>query len=462
MYQRYHIATAPAPDIAPSPSRFRVKVKKHRLALLLLEELFRYGANKEVLLSRPCVYGVFSGPFGGFAPREHLCVGCLRCTTQFPEIVEIRRNAVHEHLGDSYFQPDYIESVHYEARTGRIPVKGAGYRGRFGGDGWDGMWTDMSEIVRPTRDGIHGREFISTVVDIGPRPPFLTLDAQGRPTNEPLRTFSIPIPFFLDVPPASVASEKLLKILAGAAAETQTLVILRPRAIREFSLRGPSIVPLVSAGEEEILGELALAPQLIELDGWNERLLQQVQKYFPESVICVRLESGSEQELVQQARSGIRAFHLVADHHGRWPDGRFLLEVIRQAHQAFVDLNCRDEVTLLGSGGIVAAEHVPKAIICGLDAVALDTPVLAALQAQLAGECADRETSRFLLPKGLNVPWGIQRAKNLMASWRDQLLEVLGAMGLREVRRLRGEIGRAMFQRDLERETFSGIEGYVA
>jgi hypothetical protein len=33
-------------------------------------------------------------------------------------------------------------------------------------------------------------------------------------------------------------------------------------------------------------------------------------------------------------------------------------------------------------------------------------------------------------------------------------------MGLREVRRLRGEIGRAMFENVLEREAFSGIEGY--
>lgn len=33
-------------------------------------------------------------------------------------------------------------------------------------------------------------------------------------------------------------------------------------------------------------------------------------------------------------------------------------------------------------------------------------------------------------------------------------------MGLREVRRLRGEMGRAMFQKDLEREAFTGIEGY--
>jgi hypothetical protein len=36
----------------------------------------------------------------------------------------------------------------------------------------------------------------------------------------------------------------------------------------------------------------------------------------------------------------------------------------------------------------------------------------------------------------------------------------MGAMGLREVRRLRGETGRAMFQNELEREAFAGIEGY--
>jgi glutamate synthase domain-containing protein 2 len=54
----------------------------------------------------------------------------------------------------------------------------------------------------------------------------------------------------------------------------------------------------------------------------------------------------------------------------------------------------------------------------------------------------------------------VQRLLNLFASWRDQMLEILGAMGLREVRRLRGEIGRAMFQRELAREAFADIAGY--
>jgi len=47
----------------------------------------------------------------------------------------------------------------------------------------------------------------------------------------------------------------------------------------------------------------------------------------------------------------------------------------------------------------------------------------------------------------------------MVGAWRDQLLEVLGAMGLREVRRLRGELGRAIFYEEVERESFAGIAG---
>ncbi len=461
-YHRYHIETRVVPDIAPHPSRFRVKVKKPRLAWLILKEIFRYRGNKEVILSRPCVYGVFSGPVGGFAPREHLCVGCLRCTTQYPEIVQIHHNPERQKLGDSYFTPEYVDTVSYEAQTGRIPVKGAGYRGRFGGEGWDAMWTDMSEIVRPTRDGIHGREFISTMVDIGAKPSFLEFNEQGIPNDIMPRTLSIPIPFLFDVPPASVNSQTLLTVLSEAARETETLAIVLVSAILKFSLSCQQIVPLIAPEDSDQLTKLSFEPRMIELEGWDERFYREVCAHFPTSIICLRLgfSSGFNEKLRECMRSGVRVFHLVADYHGRGHDGKFVLELIREAHKTFVDAGCRDEVTLLGSGGIIAAEHVPKAIICGLDAVALDTPVLVALQAKFEGECADREISRIQLPSKMGVEWGVQRLENLMASWRDQLLEVLGAMGLREVRRLRGEVGRAMFQKDLECEAFAGIEGY--
>ncbi|HXX24640.1 MAG TPA: glutamate synthase-related protein [Terriglobia bacterium] len=460
MYQRYHLETISTPEIAPFPNRTRVKVQKRGLATHLIKELIRYRGNRAVALSRPCLYGVFSGPVGGFAPRSDSCVACLRCTVEYPEMVQVCLNPEHLSLGDSYFTPGHVDTVCYEARTGRVPVKGAGYRGRFGGEGWDGMWTDMSEIVRPTRDGIHGREFISTSVDIGQKPPFLTFDKQGVVTGRSARTFSMPIPVLFDVPPPSALSPKFVQVLVSAAQKAKTLVVLPVGVLKKFKIDGQPIVPLVNHKDANALEGLRFTPPMIELEGWNETLFREILMRFADSAVCLRRDFLSKEDLSKCYHSGVRVFHLTANYHGRGRDGRFVLDLIREVHGAFLEAGCRDEVTLLGSGGIIAAEHVPKAIICGLDAVALDTAPLAALQARFLGECLDRESRGFQLPRRLSVNWGVQRIENLLASWRDQLLEVLGAMGLREVRRLRGEIGRAMFQKNLEREAFAGIKGY--
>ena len=451
-YRRYHIETRPAPDLYPHPHRFRVRVKKHRLAFLLLKELLHYRGNLRVVLSRPCVYGVFSGPLGGFAPREHLCVGCLRCTTQYPEVVQIHPNPEHRTLGDTYFTAALYETVNYEARTGMVPVRGAGYRGPFGGEGWDGMWTDMSEIVRPTRDGIHGREFISTVVDIGEKPAFLRFDGNGPSP----RFFSLQVPFLFDALP--LHSSRLLQILTQVAHEIESLAIVRVSDLPSVA-RPDAVAPLVTAEDVETLSP-NFVPKMIELAGVHLEVFHRLRERFPQSVIALRLPYPSGEEILDLVREGVRVFHLTADYHGRTKEGRFVIDAIREVHTTLVEAGVRDEVTLIGSGGIVAAEHLPKAIICGLDAVALDTPLLAALQIRFQGECRTPESSRFLVPPDIPLDWGVQRLKNLAASWRDQLLEVLGAMGMREVRRLRGEMGRAMFQKDLEREAFEGIEGY--
>lgn len=459
-YQRYHISTRLAPDIEKWPSRFKVHVRKTGLAKLLLKELRHYRGRLAPVLSRPCMYGVFSGPLGGFAPRQHLCVGCLRCTTEFPDFVSVEHNADRRKLGDSYFAFNYVDSISYEASTGLIPVKGAGYRGKFGGEGWDGMWTDMSEIVRPTRDGIHGREFISTVVDIGYTPNFLLFDENHQPYGTQPRSFSIPLPILFDASP-NHAAQKMAGIFANAAAKIDTLAVLPFDEALKLGEYATSVVAVLRAEDGNRLSELNFTPRLIEMQGWDQPLFDALSERFPESIIALRTGFEAEESLVEYAERGVRVFHLLADLHGRSMDGRFVLDLIRSAHKRLVDAGIRDEVTLIGGGGIIAAEHVAKAILCGLDAVALDTPLLVALQAKFNGGCDARGNSSFIFPHALSEEWGVQRLKNLAASWRDQLLEVMGAMGLREVRRLRGEMGRAMFMRTLEAEAFAGIEGYA-
>jgi len=461
-HTRYDIQAKNTPDIRSLPNRFLVRIKRHRLAWLLMKELIQYWGKWKVVLSRPCMYGVFSGPLGGFAPRENLCVGCLRCTTEHPEIVQIYHNEKRLELGDSFFSPENFENVCYEARTGRVPVRGAGYRGPFGGTGWDGMWTDMSEIVRPTRDGIHGREYISTSVDIGAKPPYVPLDQHGNPLAHEPRILSIPLPVIFDAPAASVlSSPELIEALAVAAAATGTLAIIPANALHKLKLRSRNIVPLISSEDPEAIRSLHSEPLMVEVAGPDQQLLAKAREHFPKSVICTRLDYLDAVEIVRLVSSGQHVLHLVANYHGQGRDGRFVLDAIRDTHNALVKAGCREQATVLGCGGIIAAEHVPKAIICGLDAVAIDSALLAALQATFVGECMERESACFELPKEFHAKWAARRIVNLMASWHDQLLEVLGAMGLREVRRLRGEVGRAMFQKDLEREAFSGIEGYV-
>jgi hypothetical protein len=55
--------------------------------------------------------------------------------------------------------------------------------------------------------------------------------------------------------------------------------------------------------------------------------------------------------------------------------------------------------------------------------------------------------------------YGKNRITNLMAAWRNQILEILGAMGIREARRLRGEVGRSMWFENLEKENFGPLFG---
>ncbi len=449
-YHRYQIETGEVPDIVPLPPKFRVKVKKHRLVGMVLKELITLKGDIPVALSRPCVYGVFSRPVGGLAPREELCVGCLRCTIQYPGVVQIFPNPMRQYLGDSFVKPDYVETILYEARTGRVPVRGAGYRGVFGGEGWDGLWTDMSEIVRPTRDGIHGREFISTVVDIGEKPAFLRFDEQGELAGPLPAVISTQVPFLFDTPLDNDRSTPLVPVFARAARQVETLAMAPIASIITHSLEGPHVVPLIAAETWNLLEQLSWQPHMIVLEGWDREHFDILRQRFPGCIVCVRVPMDTNVlELVQQ---GVRVFHLTANYHGYVGD-RFIMDLILQAHQSLVDAGMREEVTLIGGGGVVLAEHVPKAIICGLDAVTLDVALAVALQAGFHGECVNRKTASFSFPR-MDIGWGVKRITNLAVSWRDQLLEILGSMGLREVRRLRGELGRCMFQRDLEREVF--------
>jgi glutamate synthase domain-containing protein 2 len=355
--------------------------------------------------------------------------------------------------GDEHWTAENITQTWFQAETGRIPISGAGYGGKFAGPGFEGIWLDMSEIVRPTRDGIHGRETISTTVDLGRFLTALSFDANGQLTSALPPILSLSLPVIFNPLPFPLPGRGAVRALALAAHRLGNLALVEPDDWSGDLVTDRLALRLDAAAFEDWIDAPTVpgGPGFMELEdepGVLKRW-QTATARWPRAVISVRLALGpnSADSAAELARAGVGVIHLYADEMGQDTAGQPLPDTLRHVHKHLVDLALRDHVTLVASGGIAAAEHVAKAIGCGADAVAIDiVPMIAwgcALWAD-RGQCPV-ETQE------LDAEWGAQRLVNLMAAWRDQLLEALGAMGMREVRRLRGEAGRLIFQSDQER-----------
>ncbi len=451
-YTRYKIEAKPAPHAYPIPNRFDVSARKLRLAAMLLHEAFEFRFKREVVLSRPCIYGVFGGRFGGFKPIKQKCVGCMRCVQEYPHIMTVKPSEAYKKLGDSYWTPENVFTVWNEASTGKIPVKGMGYKGAFGGEGFDGIWTDMSEIVRPTRDGVYGREYISTAVDIGRKPTsvdFSKID-QTPPAVE------VPVPIVFDDLAPEICNEDIRVAVRMAAEKLRTFYVSRERTSSDLGRE--NLIPVVD--DESLQDYSQKPPVIVEYDAEGPDLFEKLASRLGPSITIARmaLREDSGDQACKLARQGVHGLHLYADHHGRdySRESRHLSASLKDVHRQLVREGLRDQVTIIASGGITLAEHVPKAILCGADLVGIDTTILVALQAEFLGETRDRSNCR-LKPRRIDSEWGAQRLVNLMGAWHDQLIEILSAMGMRDVRRLRGDVGRSMMDSELREQSFKGI-----
>ncbi len=398
------------------------------------------------------------------------CKACFSCVQGCTKgLLAISHNPEFFALGDTYWRPEILATTWVQADTGRIPVSGAGYRGRFHGFGFDSIWTDMSEIVRPTRDGIHGREYISTMVEIGPKPMRLSFAPDGSLLTPESALIEIQLPALLDVPPWPLAARGLAMARATAARKLHTLAIVR--AAEAVSLPPellPFVVPLLAAAEAGRHRDLLRKVRMVEMTDSADLVAAaaQAKSAAPQLVVAARIElqAGSADRVAELARGAVKVFHLCADLHGREQpagaaEGRHIKDVLREIHGRLVKDGLRDEVTLVVTGGIALAEHTAKAIICGADLVGVDVPLLVALGCRVCGGShAEQGTPHCPAEiETAEAAYAAQRMVNLMGAWHSQLIEVLGAMGIREIRRLRGEVGRAIFMEDIEREAFGDL-----
>lgn len=463
MPKKYHINVKPTPLKAGLVSKFRLERG---------ESCINCGKCTKV-----CVYYVHKrkedDPREMADPVSSECRNCFRCIQECPRGAIIKSMMPEfKSLGGSYWKPDMILSIWKQAGDGKVPVSGAGYRGPFTGPFFDSMWTDMSEIVRPTRDGIHGREYISTAVDLGRKLNHLAFDGSGNLLSAVPKTVDLPIPIIFDVL-LNNPGEKLKIMTASAAAKLNTFAVFPAeeisQSITEYS---ESIIPLFSHEKIEKNSELIKNSRIVEIQYSDDLLagfpkIKNKIKNLSDALVAVRIpaDEGVESKVLTLAKSGAEVIHITADYRGmetNQKNPRFIKDVIKAVHLNLVENKIRDEVTIIASGGIAMAEHVPKAIIMGADAAAIDIPVLLAIGCRLyENENSNENPGKMIVfpddVEGMPEETGVQRIVNLMGAWHSQLLEVMGAMGIREVRRLRGETGRAIFFDEIDNESFGKI-----
>ena len=447
VYERYHIPLKTVEPRAPRVPNFTIERADNCV-----------NCGK---CDRACIFGVHERSKSDIRkmadPVSHLCKNCFRCIAECPQgALTMSKGKEYMSLGRGIWTPLRISTIWGEAETGKIPVLGAGYRGMFVGAGYDGMWTDMSEIVRPTRDGIHGREVISTSVDIGRIPPFLEFDSSGAVSTPMPPLIDIPIPMTIDLTRMRVCSRTMAEGFLSAAKRLETLAFVPVGVVSADTLRemGGTAIPVIPSRADFDAIDLPEEVRMVEMStgtAW-ESDFKALAKRFPDRIVSVRMDAaeGVEDVVLEMLDRGVAVAHMQYTDQGResGQHGRHAKDSLRAIHNRLVRTGRRDEMTIMAGGGLAAAEHVPKSIICGADAVSLSKALLIALECRDCLECDGTECPIDL--RSAPAPWVADRVMNVVGAWRDQLLEILGAMGIREVRRLRGEFGRALFFDDLE------------
>jgi ferredoxin len=461
MPKKYHIHTAKADPRFPPIGKYSTVEFREDCA----------GSCARCVKKR-CVYDVFKDNFGHWSTManpefQYICKTCYRCVEECTKgIFAMTVNPEYRTLGDDYWTASIINSTWAQSHTGAIPVSGAGYRGPFAGEGFDSIWTDMSEIVRPTRDGIHGREYINTLVELSSRPMRLNFDKAGSLERETPPILEVPLPITLVQPQFGVLSENVLLSMAEAAHEIGTLLFIQPESYTPaFEKYALNLVPCLTRAKLPKYADLASRSRMIELSyepGIGPELMK-LKEAKPGLFISIGLplDGGAAAAALELSKTLVDTIHFYGTDDGREvgaKNPRYLKDMIREVHLKLVESKIRHKVNLLFSGGIAMAEHMAKSLLCGADAIGIDIPLLIALECRLCNRCKSGKSCPVKL-EAVELKWASQRIINLIGAWYNQLLEVMGACGIREARRMRGEIGRSMWFEDLERDSFGPIFG---
>ncbi|MBN1587160.1 MAG: FAD-binding protein, partial [Candidatus Omnitrophica bacterium] len=371
---------------------------------------------------------------------------------------------------------------------------------------------DLSVIVRPTRDGLResisfrlslGRRLAFQVYDrlrqiLGGRFPGMITRMQGVHLNMPL-LFEVPvIEGTRSADGTGLAQQRtgeVAEIMARSAYLEGSLVLIE---IEDFIRNYEALMPYAEnislrvrggslgraldevrkrqndfPGFDTVLAKLPMI-EIVDDDQYGEdsqrsvaevlnqaKALQRIVRGFPAEAevsparlpqisILLQPRVGTDHEMIAQralafANAGADILHIKSPFNAAATDYE-TARLIPTVYEALKSEGRHQQVPIIASGGIKQAADIGVTMMLGATAVVADRTPLVALDHEMPR--LDREGRERIEP--FNIDEGVERLHNLTHSWLDQFQEVLGAFGVRDVRRIVGDRGRLIDLREQE------------
>jgi len=482
--------------VRPIPDRYRNAVGKYKvdrfatcIACGRCVEVCAYGVHL-----KPEGYTYMA------RPEDYRCVGpgCSEpgqdCVSQCPQkALRLRLNPNAECIGDPRWSSDLLLSTWHMAETGHIPPKHLEFRYGESGGGFDRMRFKF-EISgkKPTTEEVI-KDVSQSDVDTG-------LDLNRRGDNRPRIRIDIPV-YGGGMSFGSVSIHTILaKARAMTAWNSFTCTgeggypeRLKPYddhvitqvatglfGVKEDTIQRVRIVEFKYAqGAKPGLGGHLLGdkntPDVAKMRGAvpgnalfspfpfhsvysvedHKKHLDWIQEVNPNCLVSVKVSTPTDVDMVAVGSyyAGAHIIHLDGSYGGTGaaPDiakkniAMPIEFAIPKVHKFLTAEGIRDKVTLIASGGIRTAFDALKAIAMGADGVVIGTAEMIALGCVRCSTC---ESGRGC-PRGIastdpelqdlmTLEWATQRLINLQNAWREQMIFVLGKLGMKSIKDLRG------------------------
>ncbi len=438
-----------------------------------------------------CVEVCPSGVYEWYKERvyplhEANCVNCQFCMNVCPtHAITVRPLPVKE---ETTWRKSIYDEIIYKTSSGKHIVRGTGARKRF--PDFDELVFLNAQTSRPPIDGY--REPCNTSVSLGKKNgPKLNLGVpivvgamsfgslsreakisiakaasrfgiavntgEGGILPEERENASLLIAQYASgrfgISARALKSADAIEIKIGQGAKAgQGGLLLSEKVSAEISaIRGiPMGTDAVSPSRHlDIVGPEDLKMKIDELREITEGKVPIIIKYAAGRVkddVKIAAKAGADIITVDGAQGGTGAAPDIVLENTGIP----ALAAVVEAHEALVEINMRDDIGLIVSGGIRNGADVAKALALGADAVGISTAILIAMGCKGCGICHSGKcpwgiaTQNPNLRKRLKVDISTERIENFLKSTIHELTMLVQVLGKTDVRNLEREDLRAL------------------